>query len=175
MSRHNEFTLADFVAQLAQVSSLGWTGRFMARRLGVPDAISNAGVSVDEVHAQWRRMRGMFDAMTAAEREDPGEIDADRRRRIARGAGVRVTEISQFIRQFEMSRDMMRGLRELGWRQKVGAVLGLVTGRPFQRDPSHVHPIPSPGAWLPFEVAATVLSLCACALAAAAYAVLRHG
>ena len=175
MSRHNDFTLADFVAQLAQVSTLGATGRFMARRLGLPDVISNVDVSEDEVHVQWRRMRGMFDAMTPAEREDPEAIDADRRRRIARGAGMRVTEVSQFIRQFETSRDMMRGFGELSWRQRVGAVLALVTSRPFQRDPSHVHPVHIPGGWSPFEVAVTVLALCACAFAAVAYAALRHG
>ncbi len=50
----------------------------------------------------------MYDSMTDAERLDTRLLNTRRRRRIARGAGVTADEVSQFVGQFQRSRDMMR-------------------------------------------------------------------
>ena len=138
MRTEGGFTLADFIAQASWVKRPGPKATALARELGLPP------LDEAEVESHARRTRGIFDAMTAAEREAPGRLDAARRRRIARGAGVPVTEVSQFIQQFETSRDMMRRVGTMNSIRGVGAVLGLVTGDQLRRDPSHVHPLSGP-------------------------------
>ena len=123
------FTLADFIAQASLVKRPGPKATALALEFGL------APLDGAEVESHARRTRGIFDAMTAAEREASGQLDAARRRRIARGAGVPVTEVSQFIRQFETSRDMMRRVGSMNSTRGAGAVLGLVTGDSLRRDP----------------------------------------
>jgi hypothetical protein len=63
-------------------------------------------------------------------------IEAGRRRRIARGAGVEAVEVNKFIRDFEQCREMMRAVGSVG---VMGRVLGLVTEDRTRRDPSFVY------------------------------------
>jgi signal recognition particle subunit SRP54 len=57
-------------------------------------------------------MRGIYDSMAMAERNNVGMLDAARLRRIAAGAGVSIDEVSQFLTQFKMFRRMMESI---GW------------------------------------------------------------
>ncbi len=49
--------------------------------------------------------------MNVNERKDPDLLDSHRRWRIARGAGVSVGEVDQFVKQFEVAKNMMRQVR----------------------------------------------------------------
>jgi signal recognition particle subunit SRP54 len=62
------------------------------------------------------------------ERKKPDLLDGPRRRRIARGAGVELNEVSQFMKQFEMSRDMMRAVGGMGMLGKMKLMKGLMSG-----------------------------------------------
>jgi signal recognition particle subunit SRP54 len=66
--------------------------------------------------------------MTRVERKKPDLLDANRRRRIARGAGVDVNEVGQFMKQFNMSRDMMRAVGGMGMMGKLKLMKGLMSG-----------------------------------------------
>ncbi len=58
------------------------------------------GVVVDEGVA--KRFTAIIDSMTDTERRDPGILNASRKRRIARGAGVDVSDINRMLKQFEL-------------------------------------------------------------------------
>ena len=64
-------------------------------------------------------MRAIYDSMTREERKKPDMLDHSRRRRISAGAGVQVSEVGQFIKQFERARDMMRAVGGQGMMGKM--------------------------------------------------------
>ena len=111
-SKPTGFTLRDFMAQMGQVKSLGSIGKVMGMIPGMSELTKNMGMSEGDVERQLAHMWGMYDSMTDAERDEVALLDARRRRRVARGAGVTVDEVSQFVRQFEMSRETMRNTRQ---------------------------------------------------------------
>ena len=46
--------------------------------------------------------------MTPKERSNPGILNPSRKNRIARGAGVDITEVNRLVKQFEQSRKLMK-------------------------------------------------------------------
>ena len=142
-----DFAFSDFLAQIRQIKSLGSIGARLARRLGLPEP------TPDEDEAHLRRLHGVFDAMTPSERAHAEKLPASRRRRIANGAGVRIIDVSQVIRQFEIARDLTSRARTFWWRRRPDAVLGLVTHDPHHRDPSAVYPVGTRAASRRFRLA----------------------
>ena len=55
-----------------------------------------------------RRIEGIINSMTPAERAKPEIIKASRKRRIAAGAGVPVQEVNRLLNQFEQMQKMMK-------------------------------------------------------------------
>jgi signal recognition particle GTPase len=47
---------------------------------------------------------------------------------VARGAGVQLNEVGQFMKQFEMSRDMMRAVGGMGMLGKLKLMKALTSG-----------------------------------------------
>ena len=54
------------------------------------------------------RIEGIIYSMTPEERANPKLMNPSRKRRIAKGAGVDISEVNRFIKQFEQSRKMMK-------------------------------------------------------------------
>jgi signal recognition particle subunit SRP54 len=122
------FTLDDFMAQMSQVRKLGPMGKIMGMIPGMSELTKQVGQNEGMVENQMNRMQAMYNSMTRAERKKPDILDGNRRRRIARGAGVELNEIGQFIKQFEMSRDMMRAVGGSGMAGKMKLMKGLMSG-----------------------------------------------
>src|SRR5690242_15256089 len=102
-----DFTLDDFVAQMARVRKLGPMGKVMGMIPGMGEVLRQVAMKEADIERELGRMRAMYDAMTPAERHAPESIDAGRRRRIAAGAGVTVRDVCKFIADFEQSRAVM--------------------------------------------------------------------
>ncbi len=60
--------------------------------------------------AELARMEAIVYSMTTAERSRPDLIDSSRRRRIARGSGTQLHDVSGLVKTFMRSRDMMKSL-----------------------------------------------------------------
>jgi signal recognition particle subunit SRP54 len=60
------------------------------------------------------KVEAMINSMTRAERSDPRIIDGSRRRRIAKGSGVRVEEVNRLLKQFELAKKLMKRVGEKG-------------------------------------------------------------
>jgi len=80
----------------------------------------------------FRRIQGMIDSMTKAERADPDVIDLSRRRRIAKGSGTEPHEVKQFLGQFDMVRTMMRKMATMSIWERIKMVSGLGKAGAFQ-------------------------------------------
>jgi signal recognition particle subunit SRP54 len=55
-----------------------------------------------------RRLEGIINAMTPAERSRPELLKASRKRRVAAGAGVSVQEVNRLLAQFDQAQKMMK-------------------------------------------------------------------
>ena len=67
-----------------------------------------------------KRLFGIIDSMTPAERRSPTKtIDQSRRRRIAAGAGVEPHEVNDLVKQFDAMAQMMTSLAGKGMRERM--------------------------------------------------------
>src|SRR3954451_9716254 len=122
------FTLDDFMSQMGQVKKLGPMGKVMGMIPGMSELTKNMGMNEGDVEGQMGRMRAIYDSMNKKERADTDLLDGGRRRRVARGAGVELNEVGQFIKQFEMSRDMMRAVGGMGMMGRLRLMKALAGG-----------------------------------------------
>jgi signal recognition particle subunit SRP54 len=122
------FTLEDFMSQMGQIKKLGPMSKVMGMIPGMSELTKQVNMGDGDVEKQMGRMRAIYDSMNKRERKNPDVIDGNRRRRIATGAGVAVTEVGQFIKQFEMSRDMMRAVGGMGMMGRLKMMRALSSG-----------------------------------------------
>ncbi len=123
-----KFTLEDFMSQMNQVTRLGPMGKVMGMIPGMSQLTKQLNVKDGDIEGQMGRMKAIYNSMTAAERKDTNLLDSARRRRIARGAGVELNEVGHFMKQFEMSRDMMKAIGGMGVGGKVSLLKNLLSG-----------------------------------------------
>jgi signal recognition particle subunit SRP54 len=114
----SEFTLDDFRDQLRQVKKLGSFSKIMKLLpdqllggMGMPDLDEE---QTKQMEKELKRTEAIIDSMTNEERNDHKILNANRRRRIARGSGVTVAEVNALIKQYTEMRQMMRQLSGSG-------------------------------------------------------------
>ena len=64
------------------------------------------------------RIEAIILSMTPQERSNPDILNPSRKRRIAAGAGVDISEVNRLVKQFEQSRKMMKQLPGHDGRQR---------------------------------------------------------
>jgi signal recognition particle subunit SRP54 len=114
----NEFTLDDFRKQLRQVKKLGSFSKIMKLLpdqllggIGMPELSDEQSKQMEK---ELKRTEAIIDSMTEQERYDHKILNANRRRRIARGSGTSVAEVNALIKQYTEMRQMMRQLSGTG-------------------------------------------------------------
>lgn len=122
------FTLEDFVNQMTQVKKLGPMGKVMGMIPGMNEMAKMGAMNEGAVESQMGKMEAMYQSMNKKERANPDLLDGPRRRRIARGAGVEPNAVGQFIKQFEMARDMMRAVGGMGMMGKMKLMKSIMGG-----------------------------------------------
>jgi signal recognition particle subunit SRP54 len=114
----NEFTLDDFRSQLRQVKKLGSFSKIMKLLpdqllggIGMPQLDDEQSKMMEQ---ELKRTEAIIDSMTWEERNDHRILNANRRRRIARGSGTTVASVNQLVKQYVEMRQMMRQLSSSG-------------------------------------------------------------
>jgi signal recognition particle subunit SRP54 len=103
--KNNKFTLSDFYDQMVQLKSMGSLSDIAGMLPGVdPKALS--GAKIDE--KAMSRMEAIILSMTKYERENPGVLNSNRKKRIALGSGTSVVEINRLIKQFDGMQTMAK-------------------------------------------------------------------
>jgi signal recognition particle subunit SRP54 len=119
--RKGEFTLDDFRKQMGQIKRLGPLQKVMGMIPGMGAMMQN--LEDMDAEADFKRLEGIIDSMTPAERRNPSKlIDQGRRRRIAAGAGVEAREVNDLVKQFDAMAQMMTSLAGKGLRDRMKAV-----------------------------------------------------
>lgn len=99
-----EFGLDDFLAQLQQVRNMGPLSGLLGMLPGMGQ-FKEQLANFDEREID--RVQAIIYAMTPAERADVKILNGSRRARIARGAGVQVSDVNQLVNRFTQARKMM--------------------------------------------------------------------
>jgi signal recognition particle subunit SRP54 len=122
------FTLEDFMSQISQIRKLGPMGKIMGMIPGMSQLTQQMNMNDGDVEGEMDKNRAIYDSMNVKERKNPDLLDANRRRRIARGAGVQLNDVGKFIKQFEGTRDMMKAVGGMGMMGKMSLMKNLMSG-----------------------------------------------
>jgi signal recognition particle subunit SRP54 len=104
--RKADFNLEDFLSQMQQVKKMGSMQSIMGMMPGM------SGVQLpDDSEKQMARTEAIIYSMTIQERRKPSILNGNRRIRIAKGAGVKVLEVNQLLKQFEQMQKLMKMMK----------------------------------------------------------------
>ncbi|MBO0585810.1 signal recognition particle protein [Sporosarcina sp. E16_8] len=109
------FTLDDFLEQLQQVKKMGPLDEILKMMPGANKIKGLDNAKVDE--GQMGRVEAVIQSMTAAERNTPEIINANRRKRIAKGSGTTIQDVNRLLKQFE---DMKKMVKQMTGMQQKG-------------------------------------------------------
>jgi signal recognition particle subunit SRP54 len=100
------FNLEDFLSQLREFKKMGPVAQLMEMLPGVSQLSRRLPSGMEE--KQLKKVEAMILSMTLEERRNPSIIDGSRRRRIARGSGVKPQDINQLLNQFRQMQKLMK-------------------------------------------------------------------
>jgi signal recognition particle subunit SRP54 len=128
--RKGEFTLDDFRKMILQTRRLGPLNKIMGLLPGMGGLKEMMGSMEDDAaESELRRVVGIIDSMTVAERRNPSKlVDQSRRRRIAAGAAVEPSEVYELIKQFDAMAQLMKGMAGLGMRDRLRKMQEVTNG-----------------------------------------------
>ena len=122
--RKAEFDYNDFLTQMQQIKKMGGMGSILSMMPGMGSQLS--GVDMDEGEKSMHRVESIILSMTKEERANPNLMNPSRKQRIARGAGVEISEVNRLVKQFDQMKKMMKQMPGLmGGGKKRGGFGGL--------------------------------------------------
>ncbi|AJE97830.1 signal recognition particle protein [Pandoraea apista] len=127
VKKGGDFDLNDFKAQIGQMKKMGGLSSLMDK-LPAQFQAAASQTNMDQAEKQVRRMEGIINSMTPAERAKPELIKASRKRRIAAGAGVQVQEVNRMLNQYDQMRTMMKKLKGGGMMKMMRSMKGMMPG-----------------------------------------------
>ena len=105
--RKNRFTLTDYLEQMQQLRKMGDLSQIAGMMPGqLGKQMQNA--QIDE--KMLSRTEAIILSMTPKERENPGLLNASRKRRVAAGCGLEVVDVNRLLKQFEMMQQLTKQL-----------------------------------------------------------------
>lgn len=110
--RKDEFTLEDFRQQLNQIKKMGSLEDILGMIPGLGKLKGIKGFRPDE--GQLVRLEAIVNSMTATERGNPRIINGSRRLRIAKGSGTTVQDVNRLLKQFAMTKKMLKQFSKRG-------------------------------------------------------------
>ena len=121
-----DFDLEDFKQQMAQMKKMGGLSALADKLPGNLAQLAQGAPGMDDKAI--RRLEGIINSMTRAERSKPEIIKASRKRRIAAGAGVTVQEVNRLLNQFEQTQKMMKMMAKGGVAKMMRNMKGMFPG-----------------------------------------------
>jgi len=110
-----QLTLEDFAQQLRQVRKMGPLTQILDMLPGNLGQLSKQ-ISPEDADQQLKWTEAIINSMTREERNHPDILNANRRRRIARGSGMDVQVVNRVIKQFREAQKMFKTFSKAGAR-----------------------------------------------------------
>jgi signal recognition particle subunit SRP54 len=104
--RSASFTFDDFLDQMDQVKSMGPLDELLGMLPGANKMKGLKNVQIDD--KQLVHVEAIIQSMTKKERQDPGLMNASRKKRIAKGSGRPISEVNRLLKQFDEMKKMMK-------------------------------------------------------------------
>ena len=109
-----DFNFEDMLNQFSQVKKLGSMQSIMGMMPGM------SGMKMDDkAENQMKQSEAIILSMTLQERRSPNVLNASRRNRIAKGSGVKISQVNQLIKQHMQMKKMMKKLNGGGKMKKM--------------------------------------------------------
>ena len=124
--KKNQFDFDDFLESTKQMKKMGGLSGIMSMLPGM-GAMGGLGGKkgmqlddrqAEEAEKKMARMEAMIYSMTPAERRDPDLLNPSRKHRIAKGAGVDISEVNRMVKQFNEMKKMMKMIGKGGKKGK---------------------------------------------------------
>ena len=124
--KKNQFDFDDFLESTKQMKKMGGLSGIMSMLPGM-GAMGGLGgkkgmqlddSQAEEAEKKMARMEAMIYSMTPAERRDPDLLNPSRKHRIAKGAGVDISEVNRMVKQFNEMKKMMKMIGKGGTKGK---------------------------------------------------------
>jgi signal recognition particle subunit SRP54 len=104
MKSKQGFGFDDYLLAMEQMNQMGGINSMLSMMPGMSSQLK--GAEIDD--SVMNRPKAIILSMTPEEREHPDIINPSRKRRIAKGAGVDISEVNRMIKQFEQMKKMMK-------------------------------------------------------------------
>jgi len=113
-----DFNLEDFLLQLKQIKKMGALGDLISMMPGFNKLKGLKDADFDE--KSLKRAEAIINSMTLKERQKHSIINGSRRKRIAKGSGTSVAEVNTLLKQFTMTKKLIKDFS----RYSKGELLG---------------------------------------------------
>ena len=120
--RKAEFDYNDFLDQMSQIKNMGGMASIMSMMPGMGQM-----KDMDFDEKAMDRVEAIILSMTTKERTSPDLMkNASRKQRVAKGAGVDISEVNRIVKQFDQMKKMMKQLPGMlgGGKRRGGGLLG---------------------------------------------------
>ena len=104
-----QFDFEDYLESMQQMKKMGGLASVMGMMPGMNNA-KMKDVDLEEGDKQLKKIESIIYSMTIKERQNPDILNPSRKRRIAKGAGVDISEVNRLVKQFEQTKKMMKQL-----------------------------------------------------------------
>lgn len=122
--KKGQFTFMDFIAQIENIKKLGSMSSIVSMIPGLGN-MASALKNVDlENSSEIKNIKAMVNSMTPKERENPDLLNGSRRKRIAQGCGLEVSDINRIIKQFDNAAKMAKRFSSKGGMQELMSMMG---------------------------------------------------
>ena len=105
--KKNRLTLTDYLEQIEQLQGMGDLSQLAGMLPGDMGKQLDAA-NLDE--KQLARTRAIIQSMTPLERENPSILNASRKKRIAAGCGMQVSDVNRLLKSFEMLQQLTKSM-----------------------------------------------------------------
>ena len=102
-----EFTYEDYLEYMGQIKNMGGLSSIMGMIPGMGGKISEDMLPDEK---QLASIEAIIYSMTTEERSNPKLMNPSRKQRIAKGAGVDISQVNRLVKQFEQSKKMMKNM-----------------------------------------------------------------
>ncbi len=117
--KKGKFDFEDYLESMKQMRKMGGLSSILGMLPGMGIKAGDLESMIDE--KQLAHMEAIVLSMTKEERRNPKVLNPRRKHRIAKGAGVDISEVNRFIKQFEQSQKLMK---QMGGGKRRGGMFG---------------------------------------------------
>ena len=110
--RKAQFDFEDYLESMKQMRKMGGLGNILGMLPGIGGMMGKMGktpdIDSDDAQRKMERLEAIIYSMTVKERRNPDILNPSRKHRIAKGAGVDISEVNKLCKQFEQMKKMMK-------------------------------------------------------------------